>query len=95
MSGAIPLLPQYAFMALCLVKAQGQLYLLFNFLCHYVIVYILSPVTFIDDTACLCDSSLIYLFVITKVLMFELWFAGSMRPDSKRIYPRTNLCSHL
>jgi hypothetical protein len=28
MSGAIPPLPQYAFMAWCLVKAQGQLYLL-------------------------------------------------------------------
>jgi hypothetical protein len=27
MSGAIPQLPQYAFMAWCLVKAQGQLYL--------------------------------------------------------------------
>jgi hypothetical protein len=28
MSGAIPPLPQYAFMAWCLVKAQGQLCLL-------------------------------------------------------------------
>jgi hypothetical protein len=28
MSGAIPPLPQYAFMAWCLVKAQRQLYLL-------------------------------------------------------------------
>jgi hypothetical protein len=28
MSGAIPPLPQYAFTAWCLVKAQGQLYLL-------------------------------------------------------------------
>jgi hypothetical protein len=28
MSGTIPSLPQYAFMAWCLVKAQGQLYLL-------------------------------------------------------------------
>jgi hypothetical protein len=27
MSGALPPLPQSAFMALCLVKAQGQLYL--------------------------------------------------------------------
>jgi len=27
MSGAMPPLPQYAFMARCLVKAQGQLYL--------------------------------------------------------------------
>jgi hypothetical protein len=27
MSGDIPPLPQYAFMAWCLVKAQGQLYL--------------------------------------------------------------------
>jgi len=27
MSGTIPPLPQYAFMALCSVKAQGQLYL--------------------------------------------------------------------
>jgi hypothetical protein len=27
MSGAIPPFPQYAFMAWCLVKAQGQLYL--------------------------------------------------------------------
>jgi len=26
MSGTIPTLPQYAFMAWCLVKAQGQLY---------------------------------------------------------------------
>jgi hypothetical protein len=32
MSGAIPPLPKYAFMAWCLVKAQGQLYLFtFNF----------------------------------------------------------------
>jgi len=29
MSGAIHPLPQYAFMAWCLVKAQGQLYLYF------------------------------------------------------------------
>jgi hypothetical protein len=29
MSGAIHPLPQYAFMAWCLVKAQGQLYLFF------------------------------------------------------------------
>jgi hypothetical protein len=28
MSGAIPPFPQYAFMVWCLVKAQGQLYLL-------------------------------------------------------------------
>jgi hypothetical protein len=27
MSGAVPLLPQYAFMVWCSVKAQGQLYL--------------------------------------------------------------------
>jgi hypothetical protein len=30
MSGTIPPLPQYAFMAWCLVKAQGQLYLTFT-----------------------------------------------------------------
>jgi hypothetical protein len=30
MSGAIPPLPQYAFMAWCSVKAQGQLYLLLD-----------------------------------------------------------------
>jgi len=29
MSGAIPPIPQYVFMAWCLVKAQGQLYLTF------------------------------------------------------------------
>jgi hypothetical protein len=29
MSGAIPPLPQYTFMAWCLVKAQGQLYQFF------------------------------------------------------------------
>jgi hypothetical protein len=36
MSGAIPPLPQYAFMAWCLVKAQGQLYLylFLTFSCH-------------------------------------------------------------
>jgi hypothetical protein len=28
MSGAIPTIPQYAFMARCTVKAQGRLYLL-------------------------------------------------------------------
>jgi len=31
MSRAIPPLPQYAFMAWCLDKAQGQLYLTFTF----------------------------------------------------------------
>jgi hypothetical protein len=31
MSGAIPPLPQYASMAWCSVKAQGQLYLIFAF----------------------------------------------------------------
>jgi hypothetical protein len=31
MSGAIHALPPYAFMAWCLVKAQGQLYLLQGF----------------------------------------------------------------
>jgi hypothetical protein len=35
MSGAIPPLPQYAFMAWCLVKAQGQLELYL-----YLILYI-------------------------------------------------------
>jgi hypothetical protein len=30
MSGVIPPLPQYAFMAWCSVKAQGQLYLYLN-----------------------------------------------------------------
>jgi hypothetical protein len=30
MSGAIPPLPQYVFMALCSVKAQGELYLFMN-----------------------------------------------------------------
>jgi len=39
MSGAIHPLPQYAFMAWCLVKAQGQLYLLpFYSLTHITIV---------------------------------------------------------
>jgi hypothetical protein len=33
MSGAILLLPQYAFMAWCLVKAQGELHL-FTFYLH-------------------------------------------------------------
>jgi hypothetical protein len=32
MSGAIPPLPQHAFMAWCLVKAEGQLYLLVLFM---------------------------------------------------------------
>jgi len=32
MSGAIPALPQYAFMAWCSVKAQGQLYIYFTLL---------------------------------------------------------------
>jgi hypothetical protein len=30
MSGAIPPLPKYAFMAWCLVKAQGQIYVIFT-----------------------------------------------------------------
>jgi len=34
MSGAITSLPQYAFMALCLVKAQGHLYL-YNIILQY------------------------------------------------------------
>jgi hypothetical protein len=33
MGGAIPPLTQYAFMAWCLVKAQGQLYLYLTFTC--------------------------------------------------------------
>jgi hypothetical protein len=40
MSGAIPPLPQYAFTAWCLVKAQGQLYLFpytFNFMYNFLI----------------------------------------------------------
>jgi hypothetical protein len=37
MSGAIPPLPQYAFMAGCLVKAQGQLYL-----CLYIYLYLIK-----------------------------------------------------
>jgi len=31
MSGAVPPLPQYAFMTWCSVKAQGQLYLYLSF----------------------------------------------------------------
>jgi len=34
MSGAIPPLSQYTFMAWCLVKAQGQLYLYFSLTQH-------------------------------------------------------------
>jgi hypothetical protein len=34
MRGAIPPLPQYAFMAWCLVKAQGQLYILKEVYCY-------------------------------------------------------------
>jgi hypothetical protein len=53
MSGAIPLLPQYAFMAWCSVKAQGQLYL-YPLCCFSTSVYCskrilryrLSPETF-------------------------------------------------
>jgi len=37
MSVAIPPLPQYAFMAWCLVKAQGQLYLLLFSFKHILI----------------------------------------------------------
>jgi hypothetical protein len=39
MIGAVPLLPQYAFMAWCSVKAQGQLYLFlpFNFNLNYTL----------------------------------------------------------
>jgi len=35
--GAVPPLLQYAFMALCMVKAQGQLYLLL-FTIHYNVI---------------------------------------------------------
>jgi hypothetical protein len=39
MSGAIPPLPQYAFMVWCLVKAQGQLYL-YLFLRQFCILFV-------------------------------------------------------
>jgi len=39
MRGAIPPLPQYAFMAWSLVKAQGQLYL-YLYLSIYLFIYI-------------------------------------------------------
>jgi hypothetical protein len=39
MSGVIPPLPQYAFMAWCLLKAQGQLYL---YLKRYLFVHPLN-----------------------------------------------------
>jgi hypothetical protein len=38
MSGAIPPHPQYAFMAWCLVKAQGQLY--FTFMYEYMTLHL-------------------------------------------------------
>jgi hypothetical protein len=40
MSGAIPPLSQYAFMAWCLVKAQGQLYLFYLFQWEYTVFII-------------------------------------------------------
>jgi hypothetical protein len=36
MSGTIPPLPQYAFMAWCSVKAQGQIYLYLSSLRHVI-----------------------------------------------------------
>jgi hypothetical protein len=39
MSGAVPPLPQYAFMAWCLVKAQGQLYIFFTLSKLYCSIY--------------------------------------------------------
>jgi hypothetical protein len=42
MRGAVHPLPQYAFMAWCSVKAQGQLYLyLYSVLCYYYIIIII------------------------------------------------------
>jgi hypothetical protein len=46
MSGAIPPLPQYAFMAWCLVKAQGQTYLFYLY--NFRIVPLLSDVLSCD-----------------------------------------------
>jgi len=40
MSGAIPPLPQYAFVAWCLLKAQGELYTyIYNDLNIYIYIY--------------------------------------------------------
>jgi len=39
MNGAISPLPQYAFMAWCSVKAQGQLYLYYQFHCIHVLTF--------------------------------------------------------
>jgi len=37
MSGAIPPLPQYAFMVWCSVKAQGQLYIFTLLVCREIL----------------------------------------------------------
>jgi hypothetical protein len=47
MSGAIPSLPQYAFMAWCSVKAQGQHYLYL-----YLLLLLLTTVALPSDKAC-------------------------------------------
>jgi len=49
MSGAIPPLPQYAFMAWCLVKAHGQLYLYLLPFEVYVIFSQILQVTLLES----------------------------------------------
>jgi hypothetical protein len=80
MSGAIPPLPQYPFMAWCSVKAQGQLYLYLYVQCiTYYVLYRAATALYS------MFSSFVYVFA----LLCGDWLAASFRNINIELF----LCS--
>jgi hypothetical protein len=75
MSGAIPPLPQYAFMAWCSVKAQGQLYFTFTFTFTFTIFLPLLVIIIIFlHREIWCSGNAMFLF------------SGGMGFESRMVY---------
>jgi hypothetical protein len=75
MSGAIPPLPQYAFLAWCLVKAQGQLYLYLHLLARALKLHIHTA--WEGLYSCTCDE------FYSLIIWVEMHFLYSHIPDRR------------
>jgi hypothetical protein len=70
MSGAVPPLPQYAFMAWCSVKAQGQLYLLLQKCLEKLRVSLVKLTLFLTEIRMEVSHTRVKHFTILLNLMF-------------------------
>jgi hypothetical protein len=83
MSGAIPPLPQYAFMAWCLVTAKGKLYLYLTFTIKQKVKYRL---TFIRV------AMLFYKYLNRAVYVWNICYHTNFQGHISRVAPTSSLC---